>query len=661
MLLNLADSNYFVTDPDSWATAIAYYQHLVKRLSFLDAPDVSSSNLAAALNYFVYPLGLTWNPLSELSSIYSTAQNRLSQIKLGHDMFGHSETWAPRLSAAYYKEGVTSMLKQLVTMETAIAKFTAEDQTEAIKREQCEVGISNAQTALQNAQDRIQLISGPGGFLSTYEYQIQITTPLIQPALDNVNKKLNAITQDLQMATTLNTDDLMNAFSMVAMCPDVLMGVAEIGTLMYKTSTELTDADNVEVNRSLVIQKVETCGNTLDSLNETYKQNTDGTVNLDDPGANLIFSSQENVDDLLKEFSNVIPADDSTGVDAAFKAYTDLILKRNGFITSYNTSLQLLLQAINDQAYYQQEDQQWSQQLLQLNPDMPAILFWLEKNRDDLRFQIMQNLNYEARANRFWGLGVKLTTMMAPGPLQGAGYLQTNQNNIDTDFQSCLTALSDNNMNQWPAPGLPGAFYALPDNILDNLKSLPTSVKSPPGLIYSTSFSIATGDVQNLNSMANVRLSQVRLWLPGATITSSSDPEGNQVLSIMLTQCGDETIYGQYGESYPFVHDPVSVEFQYICNKVNTFGGCVTENVWNLQGISGDYNGTGTVAVGSNLTAQIGPYSTWTIEIKSNGMLNPNLDLSNVSTAYIELFGRSQVSKQLEAAAKPCPKANLAK
>ncbi|KAK6540630.1 hypothetical protein TWF694_008024 [Orbilia ellipsospora] len=666
MLLNLADSNYFVTDPSSWANAISYYQRLVKRLSFLDSQTVSSSNLAGALEYFVFPLGLTWNPLNELGSIYATAQNRLSQAKLGQDMFGHSENWVPRLSSAFYKERVVTMLASLTKMENAIATFTQANQENAIKLEQCQVGISNAQAGLQSAQDRIQLISGPDGFLSTYEYQVETTQPLIQPALTNVKQKLDAIEQDLQLAKNLNPDDLLNAFSTLAMCPSALMGIAELGTVFYKTSTELTDSDDVEVNRNLVIQKVETCENTLDSLNETFTQNTDGTVDLNDPGANLIFAAEDSVNDLLQEFSNIIPVSDTTGVKDAFKAYTDLVLKRNQYITSYNTSLQLLLQAINDQAYYQQENQTWSQQLLKVNMDVPAVLFWLEKNRDDLRFQIMQKLNYEARANRFWGLGVKLTTMMAPGPLQGATDLQIDQGNIDNDFEKCLTSLSDNNMNQWPAPGKSGPFYTLPPDVLSNLKNLSTETQSPPGLIYSTSFVINAGDVPLLNSMANIRLTQARLWLLGATITSDPDPQGNQVLSVLLTQSGDETIYDPYGTPYEFVHDPVTVEFQYFCNKVLESQDCITENVWSLQGLAGDYNGTGVVPVGSVLTAPIGPYSRWTITIKSNANLNPNLDLSQVSAAYLEFWGRSQAALQLNATDrsvasakdKPCKEVN---
>ncbi|KAF3923466.1 hypothetical protein ABW21_db0207933 [Orbilia brochopaga] len=180
-------------------------------------------------------------------------------------------------------------------MEAAIAAFTAQDSTTAIKQEQCKT-----------------------------------TTPLIQPALDNINAQLEAIAQELIISDNINWNDLLNAFSMLAMCPDALMGIAELGTVMYKTSTELTDTNDIDVNKSYVIKQVETCDSTLDSLNETFKQNTDGTIDLIDPGANLIFTSQSGIDDLLSEFSDIIPAAYITDVDKAFTAYTDLVLKRNG-------------------------------------------------------------------------------------------------------------------------------------------------------------------------------------------------------------------------------------------------------------------------------------------------------------------------------------------
>ncbi|KAF3923282.1 hypothetical protein ABW21_db0201963 [Orbilia brochopaga] len=257
----------------------------------------------------------------------------------------------------------------------------------------------------------------------------------------------------------------------------------------------------------------------------------------------------------------------------------------------------------------------------------------------------MQHLNYEARANSFWGLGIKLTTMIPPGPLQGATDLQIDQNNLDSDFENCVSSLMDNNMNQWPAQGQSGPFYTLPDDVLDNLKNLTTPTTN--GLIYSASFTINNGDVQNLNSMANIRLSQVRLWLPGATLTSEPDPQGNQILSIVITKSGDETIYDQNGLGHNFVHDPVSVQFEYISNKVLTFNDYVPSNQWGLQGLSGDYNGTVPIPVGSSVTAPIGPYSTWKVVINSSTSVNIGLDLSGVTTAYMEFGGRSQALLQV--------------
>ena len=89
---------------------------------------------------------------------------------------------------------------------------------------------------------------------------------------------------------------------------------------------------------------------------------------------------------------------------SALNLYVELVAKRNSAVVSYNAALQLLWESLSDANYYAKQHQQLGIALLQLDPNLPAIHFWLACLRDTLRQDIMQRLNYEGRAVCSWGL-----------------------------------------------------------------------------------------------------------------------------------------------------------------------------------------------------------------------------------------------------------------
>lgn len=94
MLLNIADRYYFVDNVEDWEYAATLYNRLMRRLSFV-AGTTATSNLYKAYGYLA-GAQVAFQPLSEIQSIYNTSKARLNQMRLGTDMFGHTQKWVPR-------------------------------------------------------------------------------------------------------------------------------------------------------------------------------------------------------------------------------------------------------------------------------------------------------------------------------------------------------------------------------------------------------------------------------------------------------------------------------------------------------------------------------------------------------------------------------------
>ncbi|KAJ6261081.1 hypothetical protein Dda_3746 [Drechslerella dactyloides] len=637
MLLNIADYYYFVSDQKSWTAAARLYDRISKRLSFIEKLT-QDSKIAKAYSSLEADDRITYHPLSEIQSVYSTAQGRLNQLKLGHDMFGHSDSWVPRLSAAYYKDRVDTMLQQLGKLETAVDLYVKEHKDDTKQRTQAQVGIQNSSGALSNAQDRIQLLSGPGGILRSYERQIATYAPLLGPARDAVLDAIKNVTKDIQNNININPEDIISAFTMLAMCPSKVMAAAEFGQELFKATTTVAGDDGVDVNKSYVIKQLNTCSDTLASLNEAFKQNTDGTIDLDDPGASIVLAQKDDIDSLMEKFAKAIPKSDSDAVNEAFQTYTTLISKRNTAVMEYNCSLQLLAQAISDKQDYERQTKKWGEVLLTLPTDLPAIVLWLRKSRDDLRFQIMQRLNFQSRAIWFWGLS-PIAVMNSPGPLMDSADLIGDQNKLDSATEDSISFLANNNMQALPPPGKPGAFYQISDEDLESLKSHFTTVSEPPGKVYSTTITIAPGDIPDIATGRNIRLTEVRVWLVGVKSKVPAGPLGDQLFSLNVIHNGTETIQDTLSRETSFTHDPVIVSFEYYCNKVKSYRDCLADNVAGVEGLGGDYNGSN---YHNNINAPIGPYADWTITIATDDKSNRGLDLSGVTAGYFEFAVRKQ-------------------
>lgn len=646
MVLNKADRLFFTNSDDSdTMDAARLYTRLTERLAFVPAliesqkqPQQSETPevpLETAYTNVEVNLQLTISPLTQLQSIYSQAKNRLNCISLGEDMFGHSVNWAPRLSYSFYQGEVNELLTFLQQVETTTNDYCTALQNSSSAAAAIEQSISNSQQSEQNAKDKIQVIGGPNGLLATSDAKINLLTPVLAAKRAAIETSMAIVEYDIQNKLNFDMDTILNAFASLAMAPSKASAAAQAANVAYKTWTTVDNDQGVPVNKDYIISQLTTCGSDLASLNEAFTTNQDGTIDVDDPGSLKIIATVDDIEQLVAEYKSAIPSDHSAMLDAALDDYMNTISQRNTSVLNYNAAVQLLNEAIKDFYYYQSQNASLGQKALQIDPNLPTIYFWLQQMQNSLQMDIMQRLNYGARALSFWGLD-DTSAFTTPGPLQGYTDLKNNQKDLSERFEQCVESFSSSLWSVWPAQTNElGLLYQLTP---DELSTLLQGQLDPDEQTssYGVFLTFTPDDSPSVfAAMANVRLSQVRFWLIGAAVQPQSNLN-RELLTVEIEHLGQETLVAPSGQSFNFNHDAVNLQFIYDTASVSSIQDCGPSIVFSTEEIEQDY--TGGQPTQSSI-APLGPFTTWRVQIKETE--NFGLDLSKVTEGYMEFCGRN--------------------
>jgi hypothetical protein len=146
-------------------------------------------------------------------------------------------------------------------------------------------------------------------------------------------------------------------------------------------------------------------------------------------------------------------------------------------------------------------------------------------------------------------------------------------------------------------------------------------------------------------SCANIRISQVRLWLvPGKDakpIVATDTQAHRALLSLSITHLGRETILDSLGKPFPFTHDPVLVNFTYDTLGVKLLQDCRVKRAFGREAFGGGWMGEeDSGQVGRGAVAPLGVWGSWRFEIWSGE--NWSLDLEGVEEAGVEWEGMSR-------------------
>ncbi|KAH8427078.1 uncharacterized protein LDX57_004796 [Aspergillus melleus] len=354
------------------------------------------------------------------------------------------------------------------------------------------------------------------------------------------------------------------------------------------------------------------------------------------PGALKVMSTTANIRQLLRSFKNAIPETQRQAIEDHLDEYVTVTLARNNAVVHYNSSIQLLLEAQHAYDYSKSQANRLGQRKLQLDPYIPAIVFWLRSTRNNIRLELMQRLNYESRAIRFWGLQKELD-FMSPGPLQSALQLKQGQSKLDNAFEECLNSWAGHIRVTWPRnQNDKGLFYRLSSTELVSLKRREISHDSTKG-IYTVSIRLEPGAAPFGSGRADVRINQVRLWLLGVRV--DEDAVKRRPLMVNVTHMGNETFQDTNRLDYHFSHDMVHIPFVYNTAKVHSTDDFTSSAVFSRQAIESNWSGGDTKPTESTFAA-IGPFTEWRFSIREAE--NKGLQMGGVSAGYVEFCGANR-------------------
>ncbi|KAE8330333.1 hypothetical protein BDV39DRAFT_202136 [Aspergillus sergii] len=167
---------FFSSNTEDWKSAYTIYNTLLRRLQVLDGfQGNSSSGLFNSLTHLETELNITNSPIAQLRSVYEQANTSRNRLLLGQGMFGHVDSWLPRLSFGFYANSVEQRFEVVKSAEDLTAAYEEAFQRDNDLRTIVEQGISKMVDAQKEAEAGIDLLTSSNGPLVSGIYKISLT------------------------------------------------------------------------------------------------------------------------------------------------------------------------------------------------------------------------------------------------------------------------------------------------------------------------------------------------------------------------------------------------------------------------------------------------------------------------------------------------------
>ncbi|KAF7184075.1 hypothetical protein CNMCM7691_004634 [Aspergillus felis] len=649
MLLNTADNSFIKGDDSSRTLAAGLYSHLTDRLAFV--PALMDEGKEETALYQAYATaeenGLTVSTFTQLQSIYQQAGARLGLILSGRDLFGHDEYWVPRLSYQYFDDRFTELSAHLKDAEQIFSEYEDALKNSRSTKSFLADSISVADTRAKNAEAQIAMLTDENGPMNTSKFQIGSFTPILKKKRSEIKGEVATIISDIQHSLNMDPAHFLDALSAIAMAPEKLNIEVQVFQAGMKTMTEAHSIKGEDVNTKYVVSQITQCGDTIQSLQEGYRTLSDGLIEVDDPGAAKLLMAENDLENLVTEFQSAIPEKHRDTLIKSLNEYVSYIKQRNNAVMTYNACIHLLYQAEKDKSYYTAQGQDLKSKKKEIDPTLPAVTFWLKKSLNDLRLGCLRVLNYGGHALRFWGLVDIPLGFQGDGTFPDSVQINRYKDQLDNNKETGLNELSDPTMMIPGDHSNPkrGVFYKLTDGernvLLDGLKD-----PDAPGYnIYQVvlqnivpAYRTSVVDTNPFANCANVRIHQVRVWLPKARVTQ---PDGIPKLRVDFVQYGDETVV-------PTQWAPKDRPVSITCRHASV-GGWSTYNTTGIDSLDDITKATdmdvqdlaqgcftNKSKMSAELLAPIGPFATWEITIYGRNHESVNFD--QVDDVWVEFW-----------------------
>jgi hypothetical protein len=614
MLLQRAELAYFAGNPMSAPQTIRDVAVLLQRLLDRTSPFVSLTPTDAL--YQLYDSETTATTLGSgacidtFTTVHATAALLQQQLRMGSDFFGHQAGYAPLGSYEFYKGQLSDMLEWFGTLEEQYNQYFANLAAQKSSSDQLQQALTSAEQVNAGAQDAIQsLIADAQKTLALVE-SYDASLPEL---LTSLKQAMATFETDLANAFQFDLGQLLSALGVAAYAPEsALMWASDAASEIYKLDTNVIDDTDTPNVKQYLITQVQTVDGTVASLQEGYASLlSNGTLSEDDPGGALLLAQQSTLNGTLASVSAAFPAD-TAAVKTAFQNYVNAVLARNAQLLQYNAVILTLAKNQHVLAgTTAQLEAIHAQVAAAYDPGLPIMTVFVSRLYHQARMQVLATLYETGKAYQFWALSdtdlIASTFGNDEPPGINAAALAAAQIHILGIYESAVEAFG-HGAQSFPADPLgTGVVFALNSMQIAVLASqYQLLLDVPPALIDTTS------EESPFAGFANVRLTKVRLWLPGAKVSGNS-------LHITLTHSGSEQIVDSTGVVRSFVHDPITLAFVYdtSTNTISQDGDIATMPVG-----------------GSQTYALFGPFTYWQIGV--DPALNSGVDLSGVTRAWLE-------------------------
>ncbi|KAJ4246307.1 hypothetical protein NW762_013658 [Fusarium torreyae] len=695
MLLNLADLQYFTasggvylktikgTTPSDWEEGKlqppeafkeprSTYEKIKKRLVFVtsllqqvkNVGDVSKLDETSLIKFALYlsygkmaQEKLSMDPLSQFYQLQMHAAQRIDWINTGKDFMGHYGRWVPRLNYNYY----SSQLAKYIVDAVDFAKEWENAYTERIPQAQSlETAQKKNEMMLTGLKMRIDLLTAqPNGDLPATASQIKVFTPLLKKKRLDLTASLENARKEVTMTVNFDFRNVLDALAMVAFAPCPFNIGVQTGNVLYEAATTVTGADGQQVEKRYVVQQFGRAGTTLSDLEEGFKNRSDGSLEVDDPGAMKLLSSKADLDKLIENFKKQLGDQLYAKIKFQLQEYVALITMRNNAVMSYNNSVQLLAKAYADQQYYAKRAEKTGQAILSMDPRAPYIRLWLTKCRQDLRTNILMALYRGERALQFWGLGDDLAPIPAAEDFSDIQLLQQRDRDFAKMFEDVLQEQAKNPGSIFPNPDHPevgGRCFYLSKDLCKHFVENPTMERQEPmnegdtPVAYKKHqifFSIPAArrntskTESDFSNRGDVRVDSVRIWLFGATV-EPDEHSGKRELTVLLEHCGNDSIVRPRDDKvFEFVHDAVLLTFNYDPSEVTSFAHTAQAKSADAQRLP-SFRSIRQIQGKEVETAAapFGPFADWRLTVSEQN--NLGLKFSPDLSICVEFWGESR-------------------
>ncbi|MBF0423138.1 MAG: hypothetical protein HQL73_09105 [Magnetococcales bacterium] len=556
------------------------------------------------------------NAVASLAAIYQESSQYLSQIKQGLDLFGYNSNHVPLGSLSFYQTLLKALCDNFSVLETAYNNYFKALQTQKATTDQIIATRQRQAITISNAQS--QLSSLKSLTLKTARV-IDGYQTILPPLKQAVEDKIKALEDKIKNHFDFNFDTFFQSLTTLAFAPESsFMALTQAGSFLYNGAAKVTDDKGLPVNKSYLVGQLKAVKADVNSIMEGYQALDNGLLAPDDPGAGKLVAEEGQILKFFSSFYSSFPKE-LDELKKAFQAYIDQVEARNNQILQYNAMVTLMVQNHElIQTTQAQNDKLNDTALAAMKPDLPDLVTFVSSMYYDARTQVMETLDLTARAFRFWALSDRNIISQAYGgkslPQIDSVALIAAQDTLLSQFRQAVENFGTNSSKFPAGSGQPGLIYQVPSLQVDLFRQL-NQLMLP--IVAATSDSSGSSNI--FAGMANVRILQIRVWVPGAKVD-------NDRLQVRITHTGNEQIVATSGEVFRFSHEPVNKLFIYAPSTLRV----IEEANFGVEQ---------SLASGGSATtyAALGPFTSWHVTVDPKD--NVGLDLSGVTGVQLEFHG----------------------